>query len=77
MEAQIRIWKLEREVLLMADINSPLGEEKIGEFICNTGLIGIVGVKHGISTMNSHLTGSRQIDYILGAENIAIAVTET
>eukprot|EP00957_Ditylum_brightwellii_P201444 15325678-Ditylum_brightwellii.AAC.1 len=76
MEAQIRMWKLEGQVLLMANINSPLGKEKIGEFICNTGLVNLVGVKHGISTINSHISGNRQIDYILGMENIAKSVAE-
>eukprot|EP00957_Ditylum_brightwellii_P067605 5131794-Ditylum_brightwellii.AAC.1 len=70
MKAQIRVWKLEGKVILMADINSPLGEKKIGEFICNTGLVDLVRVKHGILTMNSHISGRQQIDYILGMEDI-------
>eukprot|EP00957_Ditylum_brightwellii_P152355 11598299-Ditylum_brightwellii.AAC.1 len=62
---QIKKWKEDGEVLTMADINSPLGNENIGMFLVETEMHDLIGQKYGIGQINSHITGSKQIDFIL------------
>eukprot|EP00957_Ditylum_brightwellii_P108031 8241884-Ditylum_brightwellii.AAC.1 len=53
---QIKKWKEDGEVLIMADANSPLGNKNIGMFLAETGMHDIIGQKYGIGQVNSHIT---------------------
>eukprot|EP00957_Ditylum_brightwellii_P093468 7118272-Ditylum_brightwellii.AAC.2 len=70
---QIKKWKEDREVLIMTDVNSPLGNKGIRMFLVETGMHNLIGQKYGIGQVNSHITGSKQIDFILGTEKIVEA----
>eukprot|EP00957_Ditylum_brightwellii_P158939 12097275-Ditylum_brightwellii.AAC.1 len=45
---QIKKWKENGEVLIMADINSLLGNESIGMFLAETEMHDLIGQKYGI-----------------------------
>eukprot|EP00957_Ditylum_brightwellii_P207393 15352789-Ditylum_brightwellii.AAC.1 len=53
--AEIKQWKKDSKVILMADTNSPLGSDDIGEFLPETESIDLIGNRHGISNINSHI----------------------
>eukprot|EP00957_Ditylum_brightwellii_P045214 3427378-Ditylum_brightwellii.AAC.1 len=56
---QITKWKEDGEVLILADVNSLLGNENIGMFLAETEIHNLIGQKHGIGQVNSHITGSK------------------
>eukprot|EP00957_Ditylum_brightwellii_P045626 3461859-Ditylum_brightwellii.AAC.1 len=60
----------------MADMNSPLGSDDIGEFLAKTEMINLIRHCHGISNVNSHIRGTQQIDFIFGMKKIADSATE-
>eukprot|EP00957_Ditylum_brightwellii_P134056 10220525-Ditylum_brightwellii.AAC.1 len=45
---QIKKRKEDGEVLIMADVNSPLGDENIGMFLAETEMHNLIGKKYGI-----------------------------
>eukprot|EP00957_Ditylum_brightwellii_P046160 3502298-Ditylum_brightwellii.AAC.1 len=45
---QIKQWKEDGEVLIMADVNSSLGDENIGMFLAETEMHDLIGQKYGI-----------------------------
>eukprot|EP00957_Ditylum_brightwellii_P138424 10550460-Ditylum_brightwellii.AAC.1 len=57
----------------MADVNSPLGNKNIGMFLAEKEMHDLIGQKYGIGQVNSHMTGSKQIDFILGTEKVVKA----
>eukprot|EP00957_Ditylum_brightwellii_P113384 8645749-Ditylum_brightwellii.AAC.1 len=46
--SQIKKWKQDGEVLIMADVNSLLGDKDIGVFLAETGLHDLIEQKYGI-----------------------------
>eukprot|EP00957_Ditylum_brightwellii_P034052 2579794-Ditylum_brightwellii.AAC.1 len=76
LSTQINEWRKDGEVILMADINSPLGSEDVGSFLAETDMIDLIGYKHGITQRNSHISGSQQIDLIVGTRNLAETITQ-
>ena len=69
--SKINRWKNDGEIMLMTDINSPLGSEEVGNFLADTNMIDLIGYKYGLSNINSHITGSQQIDFIFGTKKLA------
>eukprot|EP00957_Ditylum_brightwellii_P171975 13093592-Ditylum_brightwellii.AAC.1 len=45
---KIKKWKEDGEVLIMADVNSPLGNENIGMFLAEMEMHDLIGQKYGI-----------------------------
>eukprot|EP00957_Ditylum_brightwellii_P069605 5287345-Ditylum_brightwellii.AAC.1 len=76
MHAQITQWKKDGEMILMADNNSPLESDAIGEFLAKTEMIDLIGHHHVTSTVNSHIRGTQQIDFIFGTKKISDSATE-
>eukprot|EP00957_Ditylum_brightwellii_P006151 465190-Ditylum_brightwellii.AAC.1 len=58
----------------MADVNSPLGNKDMGIFMAETCLHDLIGQKYGIKNINSHISGSTQIDFILSTTKIVEAM---
>eukprot|EP00957_Ditylum_brightwellii_P159484 12140263-Ditylum_brightwellii.AAC.1 len=58
----------------MADINSILGAGDVGKFVTDTDMIDLIGQKYGMGAVNSHITGSKQIDFIFGTKGTVNAL---
>eukprot|EP00957_Ditylum_brightwellii_P072242 5491636-Ditylum_brightwellii.AAC.1 len=57
----------------MADTNSTLGDNKVGGFLAETELFDLIGQEYGIGHVNSHINGTKQIDFILGTSKVVEA----
>eukprot|EP00957_Ditylum_brightwellii_P122748 9360521-Ditylum_brightwellii.AAC.1 len=58
----------------MADVNLLIGNKDMGIFMAETGLHDLIGQKYGIKNINSHISGSKQIDFILGITKVVDAM---
>eukprot|EP00957_Ditylum_brightwellii_P023681 1787208-Ditylum_brightwellii.AAC.1 len=50
---EIKKWKEDGEVLIMADVNSPLGDENIEMFLVETEMHNLIGQKYGIGQVQN------------------------
>ena len=74
----INTWKQEgNKILWMGDLNRGLEDNDVAEIIERTELYDIIGAIHGDTKINSHITGSRQIDFFLGTQGIVETVEKT
>eukprot|EP00957_Ditylum_brightwellii_P149330 11372803-Ditylum_brightwellii.AAC.1 len=55
----VKNWKKDGEILLMADLNSTLGDMEIGMFLGEIGLHDLVGQKYSITQIKSHTNRSK------------------
>eukprot|EP00957_Ditylum_brightwellii_P001958 150595-Ditylum_brightwellii.AAC.1 len=67
---QIKEWKKEGEILLLTDANLELGDTEFGDFVAEARLYDILGSQHGIGGINSHINGTKRIDFALGTVNL-------
>eukprot|EP00957_Ditylum_brightwellii_P001856 142810-Ditylum_brightwellii.AAC.1 len=73
----IRKWKKEgAEVALMVDFNSSLEEKDLAEFLAESGMIDLMGSKHGIAGPNTHINGSQAICFLFGAPGLADCINK-
>eukprot|EP00957_Ditylum_brightwellii_P170815 13001413-Ditylum_brightwellii.AAC.1 len=54
------------EIILLTDANSKLGDTEFGHFVAEAGLYNILGSQHGVRGTNSHINGTKRIDFALG-----------
>eukprot|EP00957_Ditylum_brightwellii_P132432 10098632-Ditylum_brightwellii.AAC.1 len=60
----------EGEVMLLVDANSGLGDKDFAPFIAEVGLWNIIRGRHGINSPNTHVDGSKAIDFIFCSPGI-------
>ena len=58
----------------MGDLNSGMEDNNVAEIMDHTQLYKIIGAKHGNVKINTHIHGSRQINFFLGTKAIDKAV---
>eukprot|EP00957_Ditylum_brightwellii_P068752 5218651-Ditylum_brightwellii.AAC.1 len=63
---QIKEWRNEGEILLLTDVKSELGDTEFRDFDVEAGLFDILGFRHGIGGLNSHMNRTKRIDFALG-----------
>eukprot|EP00957_Ditylum_brightwellii_P112126 8549361-Ditylum_brightwellii.AAC.1 len=63
---QIKEWRKEGEILLLANANLELGDKEFREFVAKAGLYDILGSQLGVGGINSHINGTKCIDLALG-----------
>eukprot|EP00957_Ditylum_brightwellii_P168482 12824618-Ditylum_brightwellii.AAC.1 len=56
------------------DINSTLGSDDMDQFLTDIQIFDLIGQKYGIGAVNSHITGSKQIDFIFGTIGLVNAM---
>eukprot|EP00957_Ditylum_brightwellii_P185188 14102459-Ditylum_brightwellii.AAC.3 len=67
---QIKEWRKEVEILLLTDANLELGDTEFGDFVAEAGLYDILGFHHGIGKINSHINGTKRIDFAIGTVDL-------
>ena len=58
----------------MGDLNGGMEDDDVAEIMERTELYDKIGAIHGNTKINSHITGSRQIDFFLGTQGIVETV---
>eukprot|EP00957_Ditylum_brightwellii_P140003 10668471-Ditylum_brightwellii.AAC.1 len=73
----IRKWKKEgAEVALMVDFNSTLEDNDLAEFLTESGMINLMGLKHDNTSPNTHINGSQAICFLLETPRLAECITK-
>eukprot|EP00957_Ditylum_brightwellii_P090164 6867641-Ditylum_brightwellii.AAC.1 len=74
---QINEWRKEGEILLPTNANLELGDTEFGKFVAEAGLYDILGSYHGIGGINSHINGTKRIDFALGTANLTRTIRQS
>eukprot|EP00957_Ditylum_brightwellii_P122260 9323424-Ditylum_brightwellii.AAC.1 len=70
----INKWKeKDADIILMVGTNEGLDEKALGELILFAGMYNLMSTNHGLDTPNTHIKGSKALEYIFGAPNVLSA----
>ena len=71
----INEWKKDgNEILWMGDLNGGMDDNDVADIMDQTELYEIFGAKHGDVKINTHIHGSKQIDFFLGTQALTESV---
>eukprot|EP00957_Ditylum_brightwellii_P177718 13537686-Ditylum_brightwellii.AAC.1 len=70
MTKEVQRMKREGVVVLATDMNSPLLDKDVSNFLADTGLHDLIGAQHGADSPNTQITGSKTINFIFGSNKL-------